>query len=56
MANINIFFYEVGLSKPVVPPDEGWVVYRKDLSSWFDKYLSKVGLNLIYTNIISKEE
>ncbi|WP_353686239.1 hypothetical protein [Thermodesulfovibrio sp. 3462-1] len=38
-------FYEVELSKPVVPPDEGWVVYRKDLSSWFDKYLSKLGLN-----------
>ncbi|WP_353683653.1 hypothetical protein V4D30_07160 [Thermodesulfovibrio sp. 3907-1M] len=38
-------FYEVKLHKPVVPPGEGWVVYKKDLSSWFDRYLPKLGLN-----------
>ena len=41
----HYLFYEVELNRPIFLPEEGWAVYKKDLSTWFDKHLSKLGLN-----------
>ncbi len=41
----HYLFYEVELNRPIFLPEEGWAVYKKDLSTWFDKYLTKLGLN-----------